>query len=149
MNNLHCLNRSRSGFLNCVSCRKGKWGKCQSPSSLQSFGRGIAVSIKERVGEVYPVQAPQGLEPFYCCRQPWLNSWVSLWSQAEESMTYISSAPLCRGVLCALVFLSVLAGTDHSHSCDSLKLRQRVGPNITSFCFAGDHDSTAESRQCI
>lgn len=143
MNNLHSLNRSRSGFLNCVSCRKGKWEKCQSPSSLHSFGRGIAASVKQRVGKVYPVQAPQGLEPFCCCRQPWLNSWGSIWSQAEANMKSVSSAALCHSVLSVSAFPEL--GPAIPTPGTSLKLRQGAHPNTTSTCFAGDQGSTSRA----
>lgn len=147
MNNLHSLNRSRSGFLNCVSCRKGKWEKCQSPSSLHSFGRGIAASVKQRVGKVYPVQAPQGLEPFCCCRQPWLNSWGSIWSQAEVNMKSVSSAAQCHSVLSVLCFSR--AGTSHSHSWDFSKAQARSSSQHNQFLLCRWPRQHIESRQHI
>lgn len=150
MNNLCCLNRSRSGFLKSVACRKGKWEKYQSPNSLRRFMRRTAVSMKETVAKVYIVQAPQGLEPFNCCKQSHPNSKVPIWSERvgqHQVCLLCSSVPGCT--LCAPVFLRLVAGTDLSHSWDCFKAQARSLPQHDQFLvhrWPGQH---TDSRQHV
>lgn len=113
------------------------------PNSLHWFGRRIAVSIKQRVGKVCTVQAPRGLEPFHCCKQPGLKQPVSVWSPTAESTRCVGSAPLCQGAYSALWFsFDCWLGPTIPTPGTALKLRQGVYPSTTTFCFTGDQDST-------
>lgn len=148
MNDLCCLNRSSSGFLKCVACRKGKWEKYQSPSSLHRFRRRTAVSIKETVAKVYTVQAPQGLDPFNCCKQPRPNSEVPIWSERKDEVCLLcSSVPGCTP--CTPLFLWLLAGTDLSHSWDCFKAQAKSLSRHNQFLVCRRPGQHIESRQRV
>lgn len=145
MNNLHSLNRSRSGFLNCVSCRKGKWEKCQSPSSLHSFGRGIAES-----GQSLSCTSTTGVRALLLLQAALAEQLGVHLEPGRSEHEALSAQLLCATALsCALVFIRALDGTGYSHSCDFFKAWAGSWSQHNQFLLCRWPQQHTENRQHI